>query len=315
MMSSPTTPAIPSAEQRVSFPGASSTVEALLRDAKMLFANQIDTLTTKHGVEFWRQAERLVAYSTALGGQPANALIEYTMAYLKEQVRYLKTGEYSHTDFDEVRREVYDNPEVMQRFYLDGLLLTHAFWPIHFDMHHFFATEFLSRVPNSGVGTEYGFGHGLYLLEVLSERPATRARGFDISEFSLSYASRLLAHGNIDPTRFELGFADVREPLKVETGTFSWAIFAEIIEHIPDPAFSLRELHRTLQTGAPVFATTVIHSNALDHIYQFADVEEVRTMLKGCGFELEAERVLKVRDYDAKAKDPSIDVAFVCRAR
>jgi len=315
MMSSSATAEIPNEELRAAYPGASSTVDALLRDAKMLFAHQITTLTAKHGVEFWKQAERLVAYSTALGGQPASALIEYTLAYLKEQVRFIKTGEYSHTDFNDVRREVYDNPDVMQRFYLDGLLLTHAFWPIHFDMHDFFEAEFLSRVPNSGVGTEYGFGHGLYLLETLAGHPQTRARGFDISQFSLDYATRLLAHGKVDAARFELGFADVREPFQVETGGFSWAIFAEIIEHIPDPAFSLRELHRTLEPGSPVFATTVIHSNALDHIYQFADVEEVRTMLSNCGFEIEAERVLSVRDYDPKAKDPSVDVAFVCRAR
>jgi SAM-dependent methyltransferase len=285
-----------------------------MRDAKMLFANQISTLTARHGQEFWDRAERLVGYSTALGGQPANALIEYTLAYLKEQARYLKTGEYSHSDFDDVRREVYDNPDVMQRFYLDGLLLTHAFWPIHFDMHHFFATEFLPRVPNSGVGTEFGFGHGLYLLETLTTHPETRARGFDISEFSVSYAGRLLTHGQVDPARFALGFADVRQALPIDDASFSWAVFAEIIEHIPDPAFSLRELRRTLQPGAPVFATTVIHSNALDHIYQFADVEEVRSMLKGSGFELLAERVLKVRDYDPAARDPSVDVAFVCRA-
>lgn len=289
-------------------------VETLLRQAKMLFAANLEALESKHGEEFWRQAERLVGYSSALGGQPGEALMEYTLAYLKEQARFLKTGEYSHSDFDDVRREVYDNPEVMQRFYLDGLLLTHAFWPIHFDMHDFFDSEFVLRVPEGGVGTEYGFGHGLYLLEVLTARPAATARAFDISQFSLDFAARLLQHGGVARSRFSLGFADVREPFRIENGTFSWAIFAEIIEHIPDPAFSLRELRRTLKPGSPVFATTVIHSNALDHIYQFENVDEVRTMVRGAGFEIEAERVLKVRDYDAKARDPSVDVAFVCRA-
>lgn len=306
--------AIPTDNQRVTFPKASDVVDTLLREAKLLFAANIEALNDKHGLAFWQQAERLVGYSQSLGGSPAHALMEYTLAYLREQARYLKTGEYSHSEFDDVRREVYDNPDVMQRFYLDGLLLTHAFWPIHFDMHDFFESEFLSRVPDEGVGTEYGFGHGLYLLEVLTARSHTRARGFDISQFSVDFATRLLQHGGVPTTRFDLGFADVRAPLEVESGSFSWAMFAEIIEHIPDPAFSLRELRRTLKLGSPVFATTVIHSNALDHIYQFQDVEEVRAMVRQAGFEVEAERVLKVRDYDAKAKDPSIDVALVCRA-
>jgi len=296
------------------YPRAAAVAADLLRQAKMLFAGQLDHQINKHGPEFWRQAERLIGYSSALGGNPSQALMEYTLAYLKEQARYVKSGEYSNTDFDVVLRDVYDNPEVMQKFYLDGLMLTHAVWPIHFDMHHFFRREFLMRVPNEGVGAEYGFGHGLYLLDILTERGMTNARGFDISTYSVDFASRLLAHGGVDASRFQLELADVRRPFDVEDAAFSWAVFAEIIEHIPDPLFSLRELRRTMRAGAPLFATTVLHSNALDHIYQFADVEEVRTLVRSAGFEIGTERILRVRDYDANARDPSVDIALVCHA-
>ena len=108
-----------------------------------------------------------------MGGNPSQALLEYTLAYLKEQARFLKTGEYSNSDFDDVLRDVYANPEVMEKFYLAGLMLTHAFWPIHFDMHEFFVHEFVPLVPNEATGAEYGFGHGLYLLDVLSAKPRT----------------------------------------------------------------------------------------------------------------------------------------------
>lgn len=287
----------------------------LLSQANMLFAGQLEQQNVRHGAEFWKQAERLIGYSLALGGNPTEALIEYTLAYLKEQARYIKSGEYSNTDFDVVLRDVYSNPDVMQRFYLDGLMLTHAFWPIHFDMHEFFVKDFLGRVPDEGTGTEFGFGHGLYLVDVLQARPETRARGFDISEFSVAFATRLLTHAGIASSRFQLGLADVRRPFDVADGAFSWAIFAEIIEHIPDPLFSLKELRRTMRQGAPLFATTVLHSNALDHIYQFANLDEVRELLRSAGFDVTKERVLRVRDYDANARDPSIDIALVCVAR
>jgi hypothetical protein len=296
------------------YPQASGLASELMQRARMLFAGQFEHQVRRHGDAFWQQAERLVGYSRALGGDPTLALLEYTHEYLKEQARYLKTGEYSNSDFDEVLRNVYDNPEVMQKFYLDGLMLTHAVWPIHFDMHHFFESEFLTRVPDAGSGVEYGFGHGLYLLEILTNRPNTRARGFDISSYSVDFAGRLLTHGQVESSRFDLGLADVRRPFDVPDGTFSWAVFAEIIEHIPDPKFSLTELRRTMISGAPLFATTVLFSNALDHIYQFKDTDEVRALLRSTGFEIVSERVLSVRDYDSKARDPSVDIALVCVA-
>lgn len=304
--------AIDAAEQN--YPLAAKTARELMKEARILFQGQLKHQTARHADAFWKRAEKLLGHSVALGGQPTQALIEYTLSYLREQARFVKTGEYSNTDFDTVFRDVYSNPEVMKKFYLDGLMLTHAFWPIHFDMHGFFEAEFLSRVPPQGRGVEYGFGHGLYLLETLTLRPEATADGFDVSEHSVAYAGRLLAHCGVSESRYRLGLADVREPFSSPPASYAWGVFAEIIEHIPDPAFSLRELRRTLADGATLFATTVMHSNAIDHLYQFADLDEVRDMMRNTGFEILAERVLRVRDYDENARDPSVDIALVCRA-
>jgi hypothetical protein len=83
------------------------------------------------------------------------------------------------------------------------------------------------------------------------------------------------------------------------------------MEHIPDPLFSLRELRRTMQPGAPVFITTVVNSNAIDHLYLFREPVEIRSMIREAGFELAAEKHFGVSDYAGNAKDPSIDVACV----
>lgn len=297
------------------YPLTTRFIADLLRLSPTLLRGQVAFLIAHRGEAFWREAERLLSLTSKMGGDYATALVDYTVVYLKEQVRFLQTKEYSHRDFETARAEVYDNPDVMDKFYLEGLLISHAFWPIHFDIHSFFKSEFLPRVPDEGVGAEYGFGHGLYLHDILTARPGTTAKGFDISPFSRKYAERLLRTAGIAPDRFRLDFADVREPLTAADREYSWAVFAEIMEHIPDPLFSLKQLHRCMRPGAPIFITTVVNSNAIDHLYLFQEPGEVRSMLEQAGFEVAAEKLFRVADYAGNAKDPSIDLAYVGLAR
>jgi SAM-dependent methyltransferase len=291
---------------------------ALVRDiqrAGPLIAGSLPWLIRERPERFWPQAEHVARLSAQLGGSPVESLAEYTVMYLKEQLRFEKTGKYASDDFDEIRSKVYDNPEVMRRFYLEGLMLTHAFWPIHLDIHALFSGSFLPRVPDGGEGLEVGFGHGLYLLEILTERPRTRTSSFDISPYSVEYATRLLTAGGVEPGRFDLALADVREPLPPPDASRSWAVFAEVLEHIPNPAEALRELWRVLAPGAPLFATTVLFSSAIDHITQFESAEQVEGLLSLAGFDIADKRAFAVKDYVAGSKDRTIDLAYVATRR
>jgi ubiquinone/menaquinone biosynthesis C-methylase UbiE len=296
------------------YPAAAALVEKV-RAAGPLIAGSLGWLLRERREEFWRTAEHVATLSRKLEGSPVESLAEYTVMYLKEQLRFEKTGEYSNDDFDEVRSKVYDNPDVMRRFYLEGLMLTHAFWPIHLDIHGLFSRAFVSRVADEGVGLEVGFGHGLYLLEVLTRRPGTRTHSFDISPFSLEYATRVLRAGGVAPGRFELQLGDVREPLPAAEASQGWAVFAEVLEHIPNPREALLELGRVLRPGAPLFATTVLFSNAIDHITQFESPEQVRELLTSAGFDIAEERAFAVKDYVPGSKDRTIDLAYVAVRR
>lgn len=296
------------------YPKAAAMVSDLERVGRLV-VGPVAWLIENRGDRFWERVEWLADLEARLEGSPAEALAEYTIMYLKEQMAFQKTGQYSNTDFDEVRKAVYDNPDVMQRFYLEGLMLTHAFWPIHFDIHEFFNREFVERVPDSGIGLEVGFGHGLYLLEVLTRKPGTRTKSFDISPYARTYAARVLEAGGVARHRYELTAADVREPLPAGDASQDWAIFAEVLEHIPDPLGALRDLARCLKPGAPLFATTVLHSNAIDHIYQFESAAEVRGMLSDTGFSVDRECILRVADYGANSTDRTVDLAYVCSRR
>ena len=297
-----------------SYPAAAALVREV-RLAGPLVAGPLDWLLRERAEAFWKTAEQVAGLSRSLGGTPVESLAEYTVMYLKEQLRFEKTGEYSNDDFDTVRGQVYDNPDVMRRFYLEGLMLTHAFWPIHLDIHSLFTRAFVPRVANGGVGIEVGFGHGLYLVEVLRERADTRTVSFDISPYSVEYAGRVLTASGISPQRFELGLADVRQPLPPADGSQSWAVFAEVLEHIPNPAEALAELARVLRPGAPLFATTVLFSNAIDHITQFESAEQVQGLLHAAGFDIATEQSFAVRDYVAGSKDRTVDLAYVAVRR
>lgn len=295
-------------------PRAAALARELLAQAGSIFKQQMRFLLEQRP-ELWPHAERLTRAVQQLGNDPVACLIEYTVTTIKEQVRFLHSGSYGHDDFDAVLAQVYSNPEVMKGFYLDGLLLSYAFWPSQLDLYRFFQGQFLPRLPQQGLGAEVGFGHGLYLLDVLTAQPGLRAQGFDISEHSLSYAARLLRQEGIAAERFQLGLADVRAGFAVPDHSYDWFVFAEILEHIPDPEGALREVRRLVKPGAPIFLTTVMNSNAMDHLYLYTELGQIEAQVAAAGIEIEARQVLRVADYTRDSRDPSSTVALIARPR
>ena len=294
------------------YPLAAEVCSGILEQGRNLLAKQIAYQAETHGEAFWEEAQRLVALSQSLGGKPVEAILEYTLAYLKEQAAFVATGEYSNDSFDTVNENVYSNPDVMLGFYLDGLMLSHAFWPIHFDMHKFYRREFLSRVPDAGVGAEFGFGHGLYLHDLLLESQERIVHGYDISEHAIQFAGRLLAQAGLPEHRYQLNAGNVCKPMDLASGSLRWAICAEVMEHIPDPVFSFGQIQSFLQPGAPFFITTVANSNAIDHLHLFTDISQVHDVLEQAGLQVVAEQSFAVADYAAASRDPTVDFAFVC---
>ena len=300
----------PAAHER--YPRAAALVSRLLQRSSPVLREPVRYQIEQRGDDFWREAERLVALSEELGGSPLEALLEYTVAILREQARFAITGRYTHEHFETAFEEVYDNAEVMEGYYLHGLLLTHAFWPIHFDIHRFFEREFLTRVADGGIGSEIGYGHGLYLLDLLRAKPTCRTTSFDVSRYAQRFAAHLLEAGGVDPQRFALEIGDVRARLLLPDGESDWLILAEILEHLPDPAAAMAEMRRCAAPSCPLFVTTVVDSNAMDHLYQFEHVDEIRRLIAAGGFEIAAEQILRVTDSAPASDDPTIDAAFVC---
>ncbi len=295
------------------YPKTHAFVEELEKNNFHIILDQINDLASEFGDEYFNLTERLLSFSDKIGGNPLDSINEYTVHYLREQVSFSATGQYSNVDFNDVFENVYDNEKVMKAFYLEGLMLTHAFWKIHFLIHRYFTDQFVPQISAGAYGSEFGYGHGLYLAEIFDTYPNVRTKSFDISKYSQEFAEKLLLTAGIDPARFDLQIADMRKRFPLDDESIEWAIFAEILEHIPDPAYSLSELARCVKDAAPVFITTVVDSNAIDHIYMFENPDEVRDIIENAGFTIMSEKILEVAELFPGSKDKTIDLAFICR--
>jgi len=70
--------------------------------------------------------------------------IALSQEFLNLQAELERTGKYHHGSFQVVKREIYDNPAVMEGRYLPGLLLSQAFWINHQKILRFFNDVFCS---------------------------------------------------------------------------------------------------------------------------------------------------------------------------
>ncbi len=308
-------PAADIAGKQQQYPLSVAFLEDLIDKAKIIFDKQIQFLLAERADTFWPVAEKILQLSHNIQADPLTPLINFSIEMLKQQSVYMKSGEYMYSvdEYENAYDDIYNNPDVMEKYYLHGLLMTHAFWPIHLDMHMFFENEFLSAIPSTAtVGAEIGYGHGLYLLETLRHSPESKAVGFDVSQYALAFTKRVLEHNGIAPERYDLGLGDVRDGLPYEDNSLDWCIFAEVLEHIPNPDQALQELARCTKSGGPIFVTTAANNRSVDHIWHFHNLEEVEDMLNRNGLQIVKQLDLPLSRYMPNTTDPTINVAYIC---
>jgi len=232
----------------------------------------------------------------------------HSIEFLKLQLQFAKKGEYRSSDYDAVYKEVYNAPQVMQR-YLDGLLLTYVAWPNHYRLLKYYQQNYLTQGPY-GMCLEIGPGHGWLALQQLKANPANRLLGLDISSSSVQYTNSVLKAAGVSPQRYS-----VREHNALTgidgSDRFDRVVIAEVIEHLPNPAELLKLAVSRSHKDTLFCITTVVNIEAVDHIYLFRELHEIADLLGSCGLKIVHELDLPLK-MNLQLPKPAYEVAVIC---
>jgi 2-polyprenyl-3-methyl-5-hydroxy-6-metoxy-1,4-benzoquinol methylase len=193
---------------------------------------------------------------------------------------YLATGRYRNSSFEEVNRDVYANPEMMQR-HMHGLVMAQFLWPDQYHRFQFFASALPGYKDKVRRYLEIGGGHALYVSEAARVLENASVEVVDVSATSLEMARAIAQQ-----PRIQYHHMDVFD---FPEGEFDFITMGEVLEHVEQPRELLRKLHRMLTPNGAAFITTPANAPMVDHIYVFHNAQEIRDMLLECGFQIEAE--------------------------
>jgi SAM-dependent methyltransferase len=198
---------------------------------------------------------------------------------LYEQIRFSETGRYSSRSFVEADQKVYHNPEVME-YYMLGILLSQFLWKHHYAMLDFFCDALPCYSATIRRYLEIGGGHGLYLSEANSLlSPRVDLCCVDISPISIELAKRFINDARITFIAEDI----LNYQVKL---SYDFISMGEVLEHVEQPERLLSKMKDLLASEGCAYITVAGNAPAIDHIYLFRDVDEIRTMITTTGFEI-----------------------------
>jgi ubiquinone/menaquinone biosynthesis C-methylase UbiE len=272
----------------------------------------IDALYVKYGREYLRLGEDILVTMKKLGVNSVTVFEAYMYEYLRDLARFQSSGEYDNGSFDEIREKIYDNAALMSETYLPGLFIAYGFTSILYEKYRIFERAFVPQLDRNMRGVEIGFGDGFYLWSILKQVPEISVNGLDISQHALDFTARLLSASGFSQVRYDLRLGNLCERVLIDDATQDWCILAEVIEHVADPVFSLREIFRIMKARGLLFMCTVIDSNHMDHITNFDSPQVVVDLLQSAGFTIQDSLQYETSKELKGLQDQSIGLAYVC---
>ena len=260
---------------------------------------RINAFISRQDTDYWTFAEDLSRTLNHSFLRDDQERIEATRSYnrmcmdiLREQIRFRKTRVYLLDDARVAHEAVYSQPEVM-RYYIVGLLLSYLFWPNHYQMFCFFKDHLVGIQIERCL--EVGVGHGLFTAEVMHRFPDLDVTLVDISETSIELAREMLTTFQLNLSRVRFVHSDyLIAPL--EGDGFDFIIMGEVLEHVNDAPGFLERARQLLHPGGTVFLSTCVNCPAVDHIYHFHTVDEIRTLIRDAGLSIARDMALPAED-------------------
>jgi 2-polyprenyl-3-methyl-5-hydroxy-6-metoxy-1,4-benzoquinol methylase len=227
---------------------------------------------------------------------------------LEERNKFIRNGKYSNTSFEEVKKTIYGNSEIMT-YHMHGLVLAQFLWFDQYARFKFFIGNLKKYFHSNQKYLEIGGGHGLYADETIHLIPEiSQIDLVDISQSSLS-----LAQGIINNHKVNYFLKNIFDFSNVEK--YNFITVGEVLEHVEDPLSLLKKIYKLLKEKGVCYITTPINAPMIDHIYLFNNVEEIRNLFHSARFEVIEEKIViseKVSQKKAeKFKVPIMYAAFI----
>jgi 2-polyprenyl-3-methyl-5-hydroxy-6-metoxy-1,4-benzoquinol methylase len=239
----------------------------------------------------------------------ADAYLVMVDQMLHSRVHFLRTGEYPSKNQAAALAGIYSDGALMTQ-YMFGIALSLFLWKDHYAMLRFYLSALERRRP-MGPCLEVGCGHGYFLLEMLKRAdPSCRADAVDISATSISFAKGILtAVDSSLESRVSFHHADLAA-FKPEA-RYEFITMGEVLEHVDDPLSMLKRLRDLSAAGGEIFVTTCANCPAIDHVYYFHSVQEIRDMIGAAGLKVKEELVAPSEDRSQEELEKhKIDIAY-----
>ena len=298
--------------QRAAYPSFMQLVDTVCGQ-NPLQAKRIAGFIAGQDEEYWAFAEdvsemlhRTLIASPAERVAVARAYNDLCMGMVRDQIAFRKTGAYPAHDAHRVRREVYDQPETMHR-YMVGLLVSQMLWPNHYELFRFFQATLQRARPARYL--EIGAGHGLFIRDALRRFPGLEVDVCEISAASIAISQRILAALGVRVADVQFTHSDFFTFLS--NRRFDFITAGEVLEHVQDPVGFLVRMRAFLAPHGTVYLSTCVNCPAVDHVYHFRSVDDIRAVIADAKFVIADEHVLPAEDVPcAQWKEQLITVNY-----
>jgi 2-polyprenyl-3-methyl-5-hydroxy-6-metoxy-1,4-benzoquinol methylase len=239
-------------------------------------------------------------------------LVEEVVAH---QLEFERTGCYKYKTFQEVNQHVYADSAYMKK-YMIGLAISQFFWENHHEIFKFFVEALLKHKRGNSY-LEIGPGHGMFLQEALKNTEYQNFTALDVSSESLNQTRKMMQY--VRPDLYDkISFLQGNIDSQAIGQSYDFITMGEVLEHLESPEHVLMKLNKSLSDEGRFFISTCANSPAVDHIYLFTTIDEIRAMFDRCGFWVETEAALPINNYSlekAQAKKATINYCALLRKK
>ncbi len=212
-----------------------------------------------------------------------------------EQIRFMRSGKYRYSSFNETNEEVYSNKDYMQK-YMIGLALSQFLWENHKEIFEFY----MKNIDNIGDRfLEIGCGHGMFFIEAIKQNKFQFYKAVDLSPSSIELTKNFInSYFGKTPLNVNVVLQNIFDMNDNEK--YDFINMGEVLEHVEEPQALLNRVSELLTESGKAYISTCANCPAVDHIFLYKNVDEIKTMIDKSGLNIIQDIALKATDLRVK---------------